>query len=591
MTTCAPPEAPPISAEWLELFKLIPGYDPVATAGDAWFDAEAAQFAIDFIQECIHHVEGDEGQLDEDGRPGLFILQPWQKAITGCIFGWKRIDAKGRTVRRYREVLLYIARKNGKTPWGAAVALLVFLTDPERGQQNYIAADSREQAGKLFRQLKGMVTAEPELDRRCRVFGGTAQAGQAKSVVKRGEETSFIQVISADAQTQHGGTTHLAIVDELHTQPNGDLVGVLTSSMVSLNRPQPLMIFLTTADFDRPSVCNSTYDYACKVRDGILEDPSFLPVIFEARPEDDWRLEETWRKANPNLGVSVSAEDLRRACTKAQAVVSLENDFRRLHCNQRTGQSERVIPMEQWKACGKEPVDRAKLVGQECHGGLDIGAMSDFTAFILDFPHQDPEQVQVPVDPENPDRELMRTITRRSHTWLCWLWLPSHPVRRDPRMEAVIAGWIKQGHVRVTPGNIVDYELVLADIIKIVDPYHLNDIALDRGFQGNQMGINLTRHFGERKIFWFPQGILSMNPPFRELLELLATGRLHHENNPALYWMASNVVAERKGGLIKPSKDKSTEKIDGITAGTMALGRAITTDVGAGWETVRNLRN
>ena len=170
-----------VPSKWRCLLLLIPGYDPLGTAEGCRFDPQAAQTAIDFFPACIRHVEGGL-----TGQP--FELQPWQQAVIACLFGWKRLDELGRVVRRYSEVLVYIPRKNGKTPFAAGIALLIFFGSNEGGQQAYIAAESREQAGKLFRQAKGMVQAEPELDGRCRIYGGTAQAGQAKSLVKRGRD-------------------------------------------------------------------------------------------------------------------------------------------------------------------------------------------------------------------------------------------------------------------------------------------------------------------------------------------------------------------------------------------------------------------
>lgn len=551
---------------WLALLLRIPGYDAVATAEACRFDTKAAQLALDFFPECLRHVEGGLA-----GKP--FVLEPWQQAVVANLFGWKRLDEQGRIVRRYRESLIYVPRKNGKTPWMAGLALFVLFCDDEPGQQNYIAAESREQAGKLFRHARGMVSAEECLRERCRVYGGTAQAGQAKSIVKLPDESSFVQVISADADSQHGGSTHLAIIDELHTQPNRELIDVLTTSTASLNRKQPLMIYITTADYDRPSICNEKHDYACKVRDGIVEDPAFLPVVYEVAKDAPWDQEASWRQANPNLGVSVSLAYLRRECQHAKESAEFENTYRRLHLNQRTEQAVRIIPMDRWRACLRAD-DPGVLPGRRCHGALDIGATSDFTCWLNLFPHDDGEAVDVPVDPEKPDGPK-RVLLRRSFTWRAYFWLPERPVKRDPRMVAVIDGWRRGGFVRTTPGEVVDYDQVLEDIVEIVKLYELVDIAFDRGFQGSQMGNNLQKHFGTEMVVQFPQGILSMNAPFRELLELTILGRLHHDGNPVMAWMAANTAAERRGGLMKPSKDKSTEKIDGITALTMALGRAL----------------
>lgn len=555
---------PDATPEWREVLLAIPGYDSIATAGDCRFDPVAAAAAIAFFPDMLRHIEGAKA-----GEP--FELELWQRSILANLFGWKRLDTSGRLVRRYRECLLYVPRKNGKTPLSAGIALLVFFCDNEVGQQDYIAAGDREQAAMLFRQARGMVEQSPELDSRCRIYGGNAAAGQSRSLVRE-QDASFLRVISTGAETKHGGNTHLGVIDELHVQPNRDLVDVLSTSMASENRRQPLLILITTADYARPSICNEKYDYACKVRDRVIDDPSFLSVIYEATPEDDWKDEGTWAKANPNLGVSVSLDYLRRECKKAQEIPAYENTFKRLHLNLRTEQADRVIPVEKWDACRRE-IDLEPLRGRPCHAALDIGATSDFTALVLLFPHDGGEPVTILLDPDDEEKGAY-TFVRRSFTLLPWFWLPEKPVRRNPRMTAVIDGWRRQGFVRTTPGEVVDYDLVLVDMLKILKAYELIDVAFDRGFQGSQMGNNLMKHFGDQ-VHQFPQGIISMNAPFREFLELITVGRIHHDGNPVMKWMVSNVAAEIRGGLMKPSKEKSAEKIDGVTAAVMALGRAM----------------
>ena len=567
-----------IPSKWSDLLLLIPGYDSIATATpDHFFDSDAAQRVIDFFEECLHHVEGDvAGQL--------FVLEPWQKAVLACIFGWQRKDDKGRTVRRYREVLIFLPRGNGKTFLCAGLCVYVLICDDERGAQIYGAAAEREQAALLFRQVKGMVEQEKELADRCQIFGGVGH----RSITLRSDPATSYRVLSADAGTKHGFNTHAAFIDELHTQPNRDLVDVLKTSMGKSNRKQPLMVYMTTSDYDRPSVCNEKHDYAEKVRKGIVADPEFLPVVYQAEREDDWKDEAVWAKANPNLGVSVKIEYLRSECKQAQEVPAYENTFRRLHLNQRTTTNEKCIPLDQWDA-GKRAIDLASLIGRECYAGLDIGSTSDFTAFVLLFPHADTETIEVPmaegerIPADGDETATTRAIVRRSYTMLSFFWLPEEPVKRDSRMMAQIDAWRRQGFIRTTPGNQVDYDQVLLDIMEIIAPYHLQGIAFDKGFQGVQFGTNLISTLGSELVQYYSQGILSMAPPFRELLETIAAGRLHHDGNPVMRWMAANTVGERRGGLMKPSKDKSADKIDGICALAMSLAWAMSVPIGGGY--------
>lgn len=544
------------------MFGLIPGYDPIQTAAPGeWFDATEAERRIQFIQNFCSHIEGKLA-----GKP--FRLEPWQRAVVGCLFGWKRRDGS----RRYRELLLYVPRKNGKTPLAAAIVLCCLMLDREIGAQNLCAAGDKDQATLLFRHCQGMVNQNADLTSRLRVFPGLGQRA-----IFYEAENSGLKVVPADAAGQHGFNGCVAAIDELHVQPNRDLLDVIQTSMASANRIQPLLIEITTADYDRPSICNEKHDYACRVRDGVIDDSAFLPVIYETGKDDDWTDERVWERANPNLDVSVSREYLRRECKRAQEVPAYQNTFRRLHLNQRTGQVERIIDMGRWDACRADLLP-GQFAGRECYVGFDIGATSDFCAMAAIFPRDDGERVKVVLEEDAASGKLPQTLeyTRRSYDWLCRFWLPERPVKRDGRMMAQIDAWATQGYIVRTPGDVVDYDEMLGDALQFLGQFRVTDIAVDRGWQGMSFAQNLQRHYGESKVCFFPQGILSMAPPCREMMELLAMGRLHHDGHPVLRWMASNVAAEQRGGLMKFSKDKSTEKIDGLTAGVMALGRAMT---------------
>jgi phage terminase large subunit-like protein len=555
--------------KWRNILCDIPGYDPFADAEGCFFDGEAAEYYIGFIEDCCTHIEGALA-----GQP--FEMERWEKAIVANLFGWYRQDFLGRVVRRYRKGFVYVPRKNGKTPLTAAIHNAVFFLDNEAGQVNNLAAASREQASKLYRHIAGMIKNDPEMRSRCEPYKTT------RSITK--PDDSVTKVIPADDKVAHGDNQHFGAIDELHTQPNRKLYDALTTSMASANRIQPLMLFVTTADYDRPSVCNEEYNYAVKVRDRIIEDPEYLPVIYEAMHlnddgrlvEDDWTSEDTWYKANPNLGVSVSLDYLRSACKKAREDPAYENTFKRLHLNIRTEQAERVISMAAWDECSEE-IDWEQFKGRACFAGLDIGAIRDFVSLVLVFGDTVGEPVAVEYEDVKGEKQVWNFV-RRDYWLKHFCWLPEDPIRRDPRMESQIAAWSRKGHIIRTPGNVVDYDQVAADITRFIRPFGLQQFAIDQGFQGMQITQDLQKMYGEEMVVAFRQGILSMAAPFRELMQLLMLGRLHHDGDPVLRWMASNVAAESRGGLTKPSKDKSPEKIDGITAATMAIGIAMTAE-------------
>lgn len=543
-----------VPKKWRILLRQLPGYDPFRDSAGCRFDPDEAQRAIDFFPEFLQHIEG---QLD--GKP--FELEPHQQAIVANLFGWKRIDSYGRIVRRYRKALIYEPRKNGKTPLAAGIGLYVLFCDDEVGQQDYIAAADKEQAGHLFRFAKGMVERDEDLRARSKCYGGHAEAGQSRSIVRQ-ETGSFLRVISADAHTKHGGNTHLALVDELHAQPDRELVDVLITSTASKNRKQPLIVFITTADFNRPSICNEEYDYASKVRDGIIRDATYLPAIYEALPTDRWDDEKTWKRCNPNLGVSVSIDYLRQQCAKAKEQPTFENTFKRLNLNIRTEQDVRAIPMDRWDACGlakrADPIKwrtqaLERLRGQTCLGGIDLGSVSDLSSLGLLFAAS--EAWEPP------------------YTILPFYWVPRQNAElRERRDRVPYLTWIRQGFIAATEGDTTDYDVVRRDLNALADAYAIQELAVDRLFQGAQLCTQLAGDGFE--VVAFGQGFLSMAAPVKRFLELVKNGELQHGNNPVLRWNASNAATEEDAaGNLKWSKKKSPEKIDGVVAATMALGR------------------
>jgi phage terminase large subunit-like protein len=528
---------PAIPAKWKKLIRLIPGYDPIATAGDCIFDIGAAQHAIDFFHECLRHVKGELA-----GKP--LILERWEQSILANLFGWKRPDG----MRRYREALVLVARKNGKTTFAAGIALYMLFCDNEPGAEVYSAAADRGQAALVFDQGAGMVRQEDQLYSRSTIYGG-GPAGQSKAITLN-DYSGFWKVLSADAHTKHGLNVHCGIVDELHAHPTRDLTDVIITGTGS--RRQPLILEITTSDFDRESICNEKREYAEKVRDGIIEDISFLPVLFAAAPEDDWTDRKIWKKANPNLGVSVSMEYLARECQRAREIPAYENTFKRLHLNIKTEQATRWLPMDKWDECAGEFTyeQMAKeLEGQSCFAGVDLATTDDLAACVLYFPGA-------------------------GNAVLPFFWCPGENAHRRERRDRVpYETWARQGYIELTQGNVIDYDLIRQRIGELGDRYDIREIPIDR-WNSTQMQNQLTGDGFE--VVPFGQGIRSMAAPTAELERLVLSGNLRHGGHPVLRWMASNVaVVTDDPDNKKPSKKHSSEKIDGIVALIMALGRAM----------------
>lgn len=546
---------------WRELLSLLPGYDPFAQADGCWFDTDKAKLYLDFFPECLKHIEGPK-----TGEP--FILERWQQAYLANLHGWRLRDDSGRDVRRYRESLLFVARGNGKTPLAAGITLECLILDREGGAQCYSAAGDREQAALLYRHASNMVLSEPELSSRCDLYVTT------KSIVLKHDPASFYRAISADAKTKHGYNAHCVVIDELHVQPNRELVDTLVTS-TRKKRAQPLIVYITTADWQRESICNEVYDYAVRVRDGMVTTGQrFLPAIYEAQPDDDWRDEAVWHKANPNLGTSISLGDFRETIQKAIDIPAQQSNVLRLHLNIRTQSESRAIDAEQWKRCGRgaDPLKwreriLAELEGEPCIAGIDLGAVNDLSALVL----------------------LFHT---REKPWpvLPFFWITSDSLRRRRKQREPWDAWVNQGYVLTTDGNATDYDAIRETITgtckadateahreivaeaALTRKFYIQSLMADVLFQGLQLSTQFLDDglaVEEWRNNWS-----KMATPTKRLLEMIAAGEIDHGNNPVLTWMAGNACAksDRAGNMLF-DKEASSEKIDGMIALTMTVGK------------------
>lgn len=422
------------------------------------------------------------------------------------------------------------------TTLAAGIPLYVLFCDPERGKEIYAAAADREQAGILFGIAQQMVLHEPALYSRCDVL---------KKAITRDGEGSFFRAISKDANTKHGYNASVVVVDELHAQPDRELVDVLETSTGS--RDQPLFILITTADFERPSICNEKHDYARNVRDGVIKDRAFLPVVYEPGPDDDWRDTETWKKVNPNLGVSLNMEYMERKFEKALREPMFENTFKRLHLNQKTQTDVKWLGLDDWDKCGTSDFDRAMLYGANCYAGLDLASTEDVAACVLYFP-----------------------ATAQT---LPFFFAPEATAeKRERKGQGQYLTWSRQGHMELTDGGEIDHDVIEARICELAEEFNILEIAYDRW---NSHGI--VKHLKAKGFKMTPvgQGFASLTSPMKDLERLVMSEKLNHGGNPVLRWMAGNVALEEdSAGNYKPSRKRSADKIDGIVALVMAIASA-----------------
>lgn len=489
------------------------------------FDKAIADKACEFFPKYLTHTKGEwAGQR--------FDLLPWQTELISKLFGTLKPDG----YRQYSTVYCEIPKKQGKSELAAGIALKLEFADKESGAEIYSAAADTDQARIVFDVAARMVENNRALGNKCKIIRSTKRIVHNNGNVYR--------VLSADVPGKHGFNVHGVIFDELHTQPNRDLYDVLTQGAGDARR-QPIFFFITTAGYDRHSICWEVHEYARQVKEGIIIDPTFLPIIYNADDNEDWTDEKVWARCNPSLNIIVPIEKVRDACQKAQDSPALENSFRRLRLNQWVKQETRYIPMAAWDECGEE-FDPDMLIGQPCYGGLDLASTTDLAAFVLLF-----------------DIEGFKYV-------LPFFWVPEEQMEKRVRKDRVpYDQWIREGLLKATPGNSIDVPTIEKDIIELSKKYAIQDVRYDR-WGADEIKRNLIDE--GFVLIDFGQGWKSMSAPTKELLVIVLNKTLRHNNHPILRWMADNLtVSTDAGENYKPNKEKSTERIDGIVGTIMAL--------------------
>jgi len=502
-----------------------------------YFDNKEATKAELFFRDFLVHVKGEWA-----GTP--LELLPWQKKLVRNMFGWKRREDG---TRKYRQVYIEVPRKNGKSTMCAGIALYMLFADGEEGAEVYSAAADREQAHIVFDMARQMALRDDYLSERCAVYQKSISVASTGSRYKS---------LSADADTKLGYNPSCVIFDEIAVQKHRKLYDALWTGRHS--RRQPLMVMITTAGVaDQTSIGWDRHDYACKVRDGIIKDDSFMPVIYEAAQDADWTDEKVWKASNPSWGISVKPEGIREECEAAKASPAAQNSFRRFYMNQWVAQETRWIDMAVWDSCD-EMVDRDELKGYAAFAGLDLSTTDDLTAFVLLFP---PEE----------DDQLWEVIP--------YFWVPEDTIQKRVEKDRVpYDQWVREGWIEVTPGGAVDHSYIRRRINEIAEDYDVQQIAIDP-YNAHQITTQLFNEDGF-DVVSFRQGTLSFNPPMRDMMAKLLNKELRHGGHPILRWNADNMVARRDvNDNLAPDKQGRTWKIDGVVALLMALGLTIEAEV------------
>lgn len=511
------------------------------------FDEAEAARAIKFF-ELLPHTKGEWAR-----RRQRLTLALWQKFCVGSVFGWLRADGS----RRFRTVYEEIPRKNGKTTKCAGVGLLLAFFDREPGAEVYSTATKRDQAKIVWNQAVEMVQRSEPLRKRIRV--------QRENLHSTASFSKF-EPLSADAKTADGLNPHGTINDEVHAHTGRDLLDKMEEA--SGARRQPLRWDITTAGYDKHSICWEQHEYGVRILDQVLDDDSFFVFIAGADVEDVELVNRYWStpdddvddelraelrlvfmKTNPNFGISVYEEELLEKCDRAGEIIGRRNSFLRQRMNVWTEQQSRFIDLALWDA--QEDRDAVEeLYGAECFGMLDLSSTQDLTSLSLFFPDTDGHGDVVQ-----------------------YFWVPEEGMRKRAQRDRVPYDvWVSEGFIKATEGNVVDYRVIRQDINDAGLNFNIREIAYDR-WNASQLVTELQ---GDGfTMVPMGQGFASMTGPTREFERLLLEHGVRHGGNPVLRWMATNVVVrEDPAGNIKPDKERSAEKIDGIVTVIGAIGRA-----------------
>ncbi len=496
------------------------------------YDKAKADRAVKFIENLCHTKGKWAGKR--------FWLLPWQEQLIRDIFGIVKPDG----YRQFRTAFVEICKKVGKSELAAAVALYLLYADNEPSAEVYGAAADRQQASIVFDVARQMVDMSPALLKRSKLMTAT------KRIVNYGN-SGYYQVLSAEVGGKHGFSVSGLVFDEIHTQPNRQLYDVLTKGS-SDTRQNPLHFIITTAGTDRHSIAYELHTKAVDILEGRRVDPTFYPVVYGLKDDEDWEDEANWYKVNPSLGYTVDIERLRDAYREAKQNPADEVTFKWLRLNMWVSSTVAWIPDAIFMK-GNEEIDLAALEGRDCYGGLDLSSTGDITALVLMFPPRDEDE---------------------KYILLPFFWVPEETIPQRVKAASVPYDiWERQGYLLSTEGNVIHYDFIEKFINDLAEKYHIVEIAVDR-WNATQMIQNLE---GDGfTMVPFGQGFASMSGPTKDFYRLLMEGQIIHGGHPVLRWMAGNVVVDTDpAGNIKVTKAKSKEKIDGIVAAIMALDRCI----------------
>ncbi|PGB25389.1 terminase [Bacillus toyonensis] len=494
------------------------------------YNAKRANHAIEFIENYCKHSKGRLG-----GKP--FLLELWQKAMTAALFGFvHKIDG----VRKYREFMLIVSRKNGKSAWGSAIALYLMVADNEPGPEIVSAATKKDQAKIIWSEAKRMVKKSPILSKRIRTL--------VAEMISDFNDGSF-KPLSSDSNTLDGLNVHCSLIDELHAIEDKNLYDVIVDGMTA--REQPISIITTTAGTVREGIFDIKYEEAERIINGYddpdgYKDERVLPIIYELDKREEWTEESCWKKANPGLGTIKNLDQLRSKVEKAKANAMLVKNLLTKDFNIRETSTEAWLTFEQLNNTAIFNI--AELKPSYGIGGCDLSSTTDLTAAKVIFMLPDDKNIYV--------KQMY--------------WLPEDLLEQRSKEDKIPYDlWYEQDLLRTTPGNSVHYKYVTEWFLEIRDEYgiYLPWIGYDR-WSAKYWVEEMEGYFGKEAMVPVAQGKQTLSSPMKLLGADLESKLVNYNNNPIDKWCLSNTAIDIDKNLnIQPNKTKNQRRrIDGTAA-------------------------
>lgn len=492
------------------------------------FDTRAAERACEFI-ELMPHVKGKWSR-----ERSTLKLQDWQLFIVCSIFGWKLAD----NTRRFRVVYIKVPRKNGKSTLVAGIAVYMFVADGEAAAEVYSGATTEKQAWEVFGPAREMIKLTPALQS---CYGVQVNA---RNMNVPGSMAKFEPVIGDPGD---GSNPSCAITDEYHEHKTSQQYDTMLTGMGS--REQPLQLVITTAGDNIAGPCYDLEDASKKCLSGAVVNDELFAILFGIDEDDEWDSVEALKKANPNFGISISEKFLLARLNDAKSRASRRGIYKTKHLNVWVNARAAFFDIEAWQAgsSDKTPEDYA---GRKCYIALDLASKVDVAAQVLVFPP----------DGDHKDWGVFPKF-----------YIPETKIEDEENQH--YAAWADDGWIEVTPGNVIDFDIIEEDLEEMIEQFNPVDVAYDP-FQATQFatqqikkGVNMVEYGATVRNF---------SEPMKNLDALIMKRLIIHNGNPCMAWMMSNVVAklDRKENVF-PNKNKPEQKIDGPVALIMAVGRCM----------------